>query len=95
MRSLAQNHGFVNANKRTAMMAAIIFLGENGYEVVAPQTKMYRLAMKVVREKPTVSNIAKTLRKYSRVPEQKPKSMLDRYWDKIKKFLGSKEYDVY
>jgi death-on-curing protein len=91
MRSLAQNHGFVNANKRTAMMAAIIFLEENGYEVLAPPTKMYRLAMKIVREKPTISNIAKTLRKYSRVPERKPKSMFVRYWDKIKEFLGIEE----
>lgn len=82
-RSIAQNHGFYNANKRTAMMATIIFLEENGYEVIAPKNKMYRLAMKIVMDKPSVNNIARTLKKYTRVPERKPKSKLEVYWDKI------------
>lgn len=87
MRSIAQNHGFQNANKRTAMMAAIIFLEDNGYKVIAPKNKMYRLAMKIVRDKPTVNNIAKTLKKYSKVPERKPKSYFEIYMDKIEKFF--------
>lgn len=68
MRSLASNHCFHDGNKRTAMMSAILFLEENGYRVVAPKNKMYRLVMKIVLEKPTptVNNIAKTLKKYSR-----------------------------
>jgi len=68
MRSLVQNHCFHDGNKRTAMMATIIFLEDNGYEVIAPKKKMYRLAMKIVKEKPTptVNNIARTLKKYSR-----------------------------
>lgn len=83
MRSLAQNHGFRNANKRTALMATIIFLEENGYEVIAPNKKMYRFAMKVVIDKPSINNIVRTLRKYSKVPERKPKSKFEMYIDKI------------
>lgn len=90
MRSIAQNHGFHNANKRTAMMATIIFLEENGYEVIAPNKKMYRLAMKVVIQKPSVNNIAKTLEKYSRIPYRKPKSKYELYWDKIIKWLETR-----
>lgn len=68
MRSLVQNHCFHDGNKRTAMMTTIIFLEDNGYEVIAPKKKMYRLAMKIVKEKPTptVNNIARTLKKYSK-----------------------------
>lgn len=87
MRSLAQNHGFQNANKRTAMMATIIFLEENGYEVTAPNKKMYRLAMKVVVDKPSVNNIVRTLKKYSKVPERKPKSKYEIYREQIVKFF--------
>lgn len=89
MRSLAQNHGFQNANKRTAMMATIIFLEKNGYEVTAPNKKMYRLAMKVVVEKPSINNIVRTLKKYSRVPERKPVSKYEACWDKIIAWIES------
>ena len=85
MRSLIINHCFHDGNKRTAMMATIIFLEENGLKVIAPNKKMYRLAMKIVIEKPTptVNNIAKTLKKYCKIPQYKPTSQYDIYIDKI------------
>lgn len=83
MRSLAQNHGFQNANKRTAMMATIMFLEDNGYVVVAPPKKMYRLAMKVVKDKPSVNNIARTLKRYTKIPQHKPQSKFRIYKEQI------------
>jgi death-on-curing protein len=83
MRSLAQNHGFQNANKRTAMMATILFLEVNGYEVVAPPKKMYRLAMKVVKEKPSINSITRTLQKYSKIPEHRPISKYRQYREQV------------
>lgn len=90
MRSLALNHCFHDGNKRTAMMAGIMFLEENGYEVVAPKNKMYKLAMKIVTEKPTVNNIAKTLKKYTRATPQKPKSKYRLYLDRVTELLNIK-----
>lgn len=71
------------------MMATIIFLEDNGYEVIAPKNKMYRLAMKIVVEKPSINNIARTLKKYTRVPVYKPKSKFEMYWDKIIHWIES------
>lgn len=87
MRSLAQNHGFHNANKRTAMMATIIFLEGNGYEVTAPNKKMYRLAMKIVVDKPSINNITRTLKRYIKIPEYRPRSKFEQYIEQIKEFL--------
>lgn len=83
MRSLCLNHAFHDGNKRTAMMAAIIFLEENGYRVVAPKYKMFRLAMKIVSSKrPTVNKIARTLKKFSR-PEPEYKRVWNRLWRRV------------
>ncbi|MFA5384512.1 MAG: type II toxin-antitoxin system death-on-curing family toxin [Eubacteriales bacterium] len=91
MRSLIQNHCFHDGNKRTAMMATIIFLEENGYEVAAPNNKMYRLAMKIVREKPTptANNIARTLNKYTKPYSYKQKSRFIIYKDRILNWIKS------
>jgi RNA polymerase-interacting CarD/CdnL/TRCF family regulator len=65
------------------MMAAIVFLEQNGYEVIAPKGKMMRLALKIVLHKPSINNIARTLQKYSRMTERKPKSRVRAYLDKV------------
>ena len=40
IRSLIENHPFYNGNKRTAVISAIIFLEENGYELsYRPESK--------------------------------------------------------
>ena len=36
---IARNHPFVDGNKRTALMAAYIFLGLNGVELSAPEAE--------------------------------------------------------
>lgn len=67
LRSFALNHAFYNGNKRTALMATIVFLEMNGYEVIADQKKLYRLAITVVATKPPIEQIRhRYLRKYTR-----------------------------
>ena len=37
---LSQNHGFVDGNKRTAFLTGVVFLAENGYDVIAEQAEV-------------------------------------------------------
>ena len=46
--SLARNHPFHNANKRTAVVATSIFLLMNGYELTAPGEDLVEIAVAVV-----------------------------------------------
>jgi death-on-curing protein len=67
LRSFALNHAFHNGNKRTALMATIVFLEMNGYDVIADPKRLYRLAVTVVISKPPINQIThKYLRKYTR-----------------------------
>lgn len=43
---IARNHPFVDGNKRTALMAAYVFLRTNGYRLTAPEAE----AVVVMRE---------------------------------------------
>jgi death-on-curing protein len=38
---IAQNHPFIDGNKRTALNAAIVFLGLNGFDVVDEEGQLY------------------------------------------------------
>ena len=40
---LARNHPFTDGNKRTALMCALVFLGLNGYRLIAESDDLYRL----------------------------------------------------
>ena len=40
---LARNHPFVDGNKRTALMCALVFLGLNGYRLDAEPEALYQL----------------------------------------------------
>ncbi len=40
---LARNHPFIDGNKRTALMCALVFLGLNGHRLVANPDALYRL----------------------------------------------------
>lgn len=46
--SLARNHAFHNANKRTAVVATSIFMLMNGYELTAPGDDLVEIAVAVV-----------------------------------------------
>ena len=38
---IAQNHPFLDGNKRTALNAAIVFLGLNGFDVIDNEGSLY------------------------------------------------------
>ena len=46
----AASQGFADGNKRTAVVAAVEFLGRNGYRLIAGDTEMYDLTMSVANK---------------------------------------------
>jgi death-on-curing protein len=42
---IVQNHPFIDGNKRTGLMAALVFLDLNGVEIDAPKGSLYDLTM--------------------------------------------------
>ncbi len=69
-RSLIKNHPFFEGNKRTAVIAAALFLRMNGYELCADDATMGRMALRVARASmpdPVVKGLLEQwFRKYSR-----------------------------
>lgn len=67
MRSLIKNHAFHNGNKRTAVLATVVFLEMNLYKVHVPDSKMFSLAMTIVHSKTVIKieRIVRTLTKYT------------------------------
>jgi death on curing protein len=49
--SLAKNHAFHNANKRTAFVSMVQFLKYNGYRFTAPQKQAEDFTVEVVQHK--------------------------------------------
>lgn len=86
----------------TAIIAMMMFLEENGYEVVAEQKKLLRMALAVVLAKPSVEQIvSKYLKKYCR-PISKRKRIghyIDTYklpilnW--FKKLVSDSKFQIY
>lgn len=67
MRSLIQNHPFHNGNKRTAVIATILFLEDNGYELRVPDKKLIKLAVQIATPNSIpVPRIRKWLAKYTK-----------------------------
>lgn len=50
-RSLVKDHPFLDGNKRTAVVATIVFLRINGHRAVARRGDLYRLALRVARSR--------------------------------------------
>lgn len=46
--SIARNHAFHNANKRTAVVATSVFMLLNGYELTAPDADLVEIAVALV-----------------------------------------------
>ena len=63
---LAENHPFVDGNKRVGAMAALIFLDLNGYDVDASDTDLTAMVMKVAGGKMMKSEISLFFRQYTR-----------------------------
>lgn len=56
--SIAQNHPFIDGNKRTALMAAIAFLGLNDFTVVADAVSLTQLVLDVAERKVSKAHVA-------------------------------------
>jgi death-on-curing protein len=63
---IAQNHPFVDGNKRTALMTAIVFLGLNQRSVEATPDALTRLVLDVAERKRSKAEVAVFLQRNTR-----------------------------
>ncbi|WP_035063350.1 type II toxin-antitoxin system death-on-curing family toxin [Anoxybacillus ayderensis] len=63
--SLAKNHCFHNANKRTAFVALIQFLKYNDYRLVMPQDGAIEFVVDVVNHRYSFNEIVATIKEYT------------------------------
>jgi len=62
MQSLAQNHPFVDGNKRTAIISTAMFLLQNGHRLQTTNEEMERFTLLVVNKRPSLDEIASWFR---------------------------------
>ena len=62
---IAGNHPFIDGNKRTGAMAAIIFLDLNGFEFDATSEELAAIVIKTASGKMTKAELASFFRKHS------------------------------
>ena len=62
---VVQNHPFIDGNKRTGTVAAIVFLALNGIELNADETQLEQLVIDVAKGKAGKSSVADFFRKNS------------------------------
>jgi death-on-curing protein len=56
--SLIKNHPFLDGNKRTGILVALLFLAYNDIDLTASQEELYDLTMQIAESKITEDNIA-------------------------------------
>ena len=61
---IVRNHPFVDGNKRTGALAAVVFLAMNGVELNAPLDAFESLVVAVAAGKATRAQVAEFLRKH-------------------------------
>jgi death on curing protein len=62
---LSQNHGFVDGNKRTAFLTGVVFLAENGYDVVAEQAEVIAAMLELADHQLDETGYAQWLRDHT------------------------------
>ena len=62
---IAQNHPFIDGNKRIAAMAAFVFLDTNGVEITADETAFEEMTMAVADGKADKATVADFFRRRS------------------------------
>lgn len=65
MESLAQNHPFVDGNKRTAITASALFLLQNGRRLQTTNETLEQFTFQVVNERPSLDEIASWFQHYT------------------------------
>jgi len=63
--SIANNHGFRDGNKRTAMAAAVLYLHNHGIEVRFTNEEYEEIMLHVVNAKPTIEEVKGWLMSHS------------------------------
>jgi death-on-curing protein len=59
---VVQNHPFVDGNKRTGLLAALVFLDVNGISITRGSPGLYELTLGVAEGRATKIAVAETLR---------------------------------
>jgi death-on-curing protein len=62
---LSQNHGFVDGNKRTAFLTGLVFLAENGYNVIAEQAEVIAAMLELADHQLDEAGYAQWLRDHT------------------------------
>ncbi len=63
---LANNHAFVDGNKRTGLAAALVFLDANGYQVADQGAELADMVLEMIVQKRDKAWVAERLRRRSR-----------------------------
>jgi death-on-curing protein len=66
MHSLIRNHAFVDGNKRTGVLAMILFYNLNGFRIEAAQEDVIALALDIAEGQIDVDGIAGTLKGWAK-----------------------------
>lgn len=70
-KGIIADHAFVDGNKRTGMMLAIIFLERNGIRTMIDDTSLEDFAVRVAVEHLSVKNIARWLEQHSELSRRR------------------------
>ena len=66
---LAENQPFLDGNKRTALMSALVFLDLNGYVVLDPVERLYEAMIAIANKQLDKEQLAELLRELSHPSE--------------------------
>jgi death-on-curing protein len=62
---LSQDHGFIDGKKRTAFLTSVVFLAENGYDVVAEQAEVIAAMLELADHQIDEAGYAEWLRDHA------------------------------
>lgn len=66
---LAQNHPFVDGNKRIGLLAALVFLELNGVETPGPTDQLFQMMLEVAKGERDKATVARALRELCGAPQ--------------------------
>jgi death-on-curing protein len=66
LHSLARNHAFIDGNKRTAFLSAVVFYNLNGFDLIANDGDVVSLMLDAAEGQVDVPAIAKSLERWVR-----------------------------
>lgn len=62
---IAENQPFLDGNKRTALVAALVFLDLNGFEIIDEEMKLYDAMISIANKEMDKYDLAELLKKLS------------------------------